>query len=413
MITINKPYLQQQTGENAGYTRLCSDIQLDGEMQNIWYEVDNEYAQYLCSERADAFLVAVLPLAAAFHHDIKIVDCPVSEQIFWQIRNILLPALDKYSNYYKNISIDCSLDNTKFDSFAVGTGFSSGVDSFYTLLKNHNAETTQHNITHLTFFNVGACGSYGGKNAEDRFRKRISLYENYVKSLGVGYVKVNSNISEFVMMSYNFTHSFRSMSAALALQKLFKTYYYSAGHTLDEFCFDPYDSAFFDLLNVQCFSNENTLFYSTGGVETREEKLEYISQFPETYELLNVCNQNDENCRTCEKCVRTMTGLYAINALEKYDKVFDVPYYKQHLSGNLAFVLSKSKDGTMEAIYYDEIIKKLKVNGKKIPFAARIKAIPLSLKFKAIAIARKNKKLRKWWHQRINKKDGVRFADVP
>jgi len=93
--------------------------------------------------------------------------------------------------------------------------------------------------------------------------------------------------------------------------------------------------------------------------------------------------------------------------------VFDVPYFKQHLSHNLAFVLSKSKDGTVEALYFKEIVDKMKENGIKIPFSARLKAIPLSVKFKAIAIARKNKKLRKWWHQRINKKDGVRFADVP
>lgn len=413
MITINKPYLQQQTGENAGYTRLCSDIQLDGEVHNIWYEVENEYAQHLCFERADAFLIGILPLAMAFKHDIKIVDCPISERIFWQTKNMLIPALAKYSDYYSLISVESEIDNTEFDSYAVGTGFSAGVDSFYTLLKNCKEKTHSFNITHLAFFNVGACGSYGGKHAEQRFHKRISLYQDFVGELGVKFVKVNSNISEFVMMSYNFTHSFRSMSAVLALQKLFKVYYYSADYTLKEFCFSPYDSSFYDLLNTQCFTTENTRFYTTGAVETRVEKLEYISQYPETYGLLNVCNTNDENCRTCEKCIRTMAGLYSINALEKYDKVFDVPYFKQHLSHNLAFVLSKSKDGTVEALYFKEIVDKMKENGIKIPFSARLKAIPLSVKFKAIAIARKNKKLRKWWHQRINKKDGVRFADVP
>lgn len=359
MITIGKPFIVKLDR----YVRLCSKVSVDNDEHEIWYETEKAHGNYLCYEKADAFLVGILPLAMAFGHDIKIEDCPVSEKLYWQLVNMEIPALSCYSDYYKSIKIDCALTDLKFDSYAIGTGFSAGVDSFFTLLKNYKNDTTNFNITHLTFFNVGACGSYGGENAEKRFENRIAVFENTVKRFGMEFVKVNSNISEFLMMSYNFTHSFRSCSAVLALQKLFSKYYYSADYTLKEFSFSPYDSSFYDLMNMQCFSTETLSFSTTGSVESRVEKLKYISQFPETYEVLNVCNTHDTNCKVCEKCIRTMAGLYSINALEKYSAVFDVEHFKKNLNKNMAFVLSKSKDGTVEALYFKEIVLSCKKTG--------------------------------------------------
>lgn len=396
----------------GGKTRLCSRITFAERDFVIWYEVESKFEEYLCYERADAFVIALLPLALTFGHDIHVKDAPVSEKIIWQLRQIYIPALAKYSNYYKSIEIECSVDSTIYSSFAVGTGFSAGVDSFYTLLKNKNTQTSNYDITHLTFFNVGANGSYGGKEAEDRFYKRISLYKAFVEQEGYQFVEVNSNISEYLMMSYNFTHSFRSMSAVLALQKLFKTYYYSAGYSLKEFSFNPYDSSFFDLLNSEVFSTESLTFFSTGCVESRVEKTEYISQFPETYDLLNVCNNHDTNCRTCEKCIRTMAGLYALGKLELYKSVFDTEYFKKHLTYNMAFVLSKSLDGTVEAKYFSEIVEKMSENHCHIPILSYLLAVPLGCKFIAINLARRCKPLKKWWHRRMNKKQGIIYNDI-
>lgn len=408
MIRINKPYVE----EKGAYARLCSKIEVDDQVWNIWYEVESHNKQYLCYEKADAFLIGILPFAMAFGHNIDIIDCPISERIYWNLKNTFIPALSKFTDYYKLIEINTSLSNQKFNSFAVATGFSAGVDSFHTYLMNKEKATKDFNITHLTFFNVGACGSYGGNAAEKRFYNRIKIFENFVESENLEFVKVNSNISEHMMMSYNFTHTYRSLSAVLALQKLFKTYYYSAAYTLDEFRFNPYSSASYDLLNMQCFSTENTSFYTTGTVETRIEKVEYISKFPITYENLNVCNINDENCRTCEKCIRTMADLYALNALEKYNKVFDVDYFKKHLVYNMAFVLSKSKDGTVEAAYFDEIVEKMKENRIKIPFLSYIVAIPLTIKNLAINTARKSKFLKRMYHKHMNKTQGIRYNDI-
>lgn len=408
MIVISKPYIEK----NGDLSRLCSEILIDGKASTIWYEVEKEYEAFLCYEKADAFLVGLLPLAMAFKHNIEIKGAPISEKLYWNLTNTYIPALANYSGYYHKIDLSCDIDAAEYAPYAVGTGFSGGVDSFYTLLKNTNSKTKSFAITHVTFFNVGANGSFGGEAAEKRFYNRTSSFENFVKEQGLKFVKVNSNISDIVMMSYNFTHSFRSMSAVLALQKLFKTYYYSADFTLKEFSFDPYDSSYYDLLNSGCFSTENTSFFTTGAVETRCEKMKFISQYPITYNVLNVCNSNDSNCRTCAKCIRTMCGLYSINKLDLYSPVFDVDYFKSKLSDNFAQIIAKAYDGTVESKYSKDIMQKAKENGVSIPIFSYIKAFPLTIKNKTIATLSKNKTLKKMWHKHINKNTGIRFNDI-
>lgn len=78
MITISKPYLKK--GENKS-VRLCSVVNYEGKDEEIWYGVDEKYSDYLCYERADAFLLGFLPYAMAFKHNIK-VEGAISERLF-------------------------------------------------------------------------------------------------------------------------------------------------------------------------------------------------------------------------------------------------------------------------------------------------------------------------------------------
>ena len=93
MIKIRKPYIKIKEEK----VRLCSVVNYDGNDNEIWYEVDKEYGEFLCHERADAFLLAFLPYAMAFKHDIEI-EGAVSEKLLYQLNNYYIPALSKFSN---------------------------------------------------------------------------------------------------------------------------------------------------------------------------------------------------------------------------------------------------------------------------------------------------------------------------
>ena len=40
--------------------------------------------------------------------------------------------------------------------------------------------------------------------------------------------------------------------------------------------------------------------------------------------------EDGDNCGKCEKCVRTLLGIAALGALDKYAEVFDIDYYRKH-----------------------------------------------------------------------------------
>lgn len=362
-MTIN--IAQPQIETNGDRTRLCSRLSWEEKTYDMWFEVDEAYSQYLCHERADAFVAAVLPYAMAHGIDI-VVDAPLSEQLYYQLSTTYIPAMARFTRLYRPITLSCGelLDTVLPSAGAVGTGLSGGVDSFHTIVGHLNPAAQSYALTHLTFFNVGASGDKGGERARRLFRERAALVEAYAAKHNFHFLMVDSNVSEFVQISHEKTHTMRSFSAVLAVQKLFKIYYYSASQTLETFNLSKGHKAagHYDLLSAHCFTNENTTFYITGQVDRRIDKVAAIADYPPTYVYLNVCVKEGANCSHCEKCMRTMLALYALDKLELYQQVFDVESFMKHLPTRLAHLYKYPK-----ASYYKEIRSALRASGKKIP----------------------------------------------
>jgi len=361
---------QPEINKTGGKARLCCRITWETGSYDMWYEVDACFEEYLCAERADAFLLAVLPYAMRQAIDIR-VDAVLSEQLYYQLTMIYIPALAKNTKSYHSIRLECDdLDNRVLASQnATGTGFSGGVDSFYTVCTHLQSTAKRYNLTHLTFFNVGASGDAGGEESRRLFLERLIPCRAFAEENGFVFVTVDSNISEFLQYEHLHTHTIRSLSAVMALQKLFSVYYYSSSSTFREFALTRGDEAagFFDLMSVHCLSNENTRFYITGPNENRVEKCAAIAGYPPSYRYLNVCLSEGKNCSLCEKCLRTMLALYAVGKLELYSAVFDVAGFMAHLNKKLAAVIENSGDRN-----YREIRKAMNENGVKIPFGARV-----------------------------------------
>lgn len=90
MIQIGRPYIEQ-AGKNF---RLTADVVMDQETKKWWFEVPAEYKQYLCTERSDAFLIGILPLAMRFGEDISL-DAPVTEELLFNDRDRTNPVIGK------------------------------------------------------------------------------------------------------------------------------------------------------------------------------------------------------------------------------------------------------------------------------------------------------------------------------
>ena len=376
-LIIKKIFLKKIEDENI---RICSNIKSDKKDFLLWFEVEKKYQECILIERADAFLIAILPYAIKQELDVN-VENKISSKLYYQLTTYFIPMLCKNLNK-RVIKIYAELDSKKYNSKkAVGTGISCGVDSFYTISKHINLKEKEFNLTHLTLFNAGSLGQLGGEETRRKFREMVKESKMFAKKNSFEFIYVDSNINEFLGMDHKKTHTLRSLSCVLILQKLFSKYYYSSGYEFDEMRIDEKDTAYYDILTVQCLSTENTIFYSTGIETNRIGKIKEIVKYKPSYDWLNVCPKNE---LTIEKCKRTILALDAIEKLDLYKNVFDTSYFYKHKNKFLRYMLRRARE---KNVYYLEIYNEYKVRNKKIPIYVKlISYVPDKQNFKNIIL---------------------------
>lgn len=400
-LIINKPYIKGN--------RLFSKIEYDEKSYNMFFEVEPDYVQYLCNENANAFLISLIPFIVKHNYDVEI-RASISSQLYYQITNYLLPLLCKSFNK-KLIKIQCTeLKEDNFSSSGVGASVSCGVDSFYTLLKNQNNLDYNYNITHLTFFNAGSHGEYGGADARNRYNERLKFIRKFCDENNYKLVTVDSNMNELIMMDHKKTHSFRTLGCVYALQKLFNKYYFASGYYYDEMKIDEDSCGHYDTLNVQSLTTPYLKIYCSGMEVSRQEKVNFIAKQPITYNWLNVCISTAENCGMCNKCMRTMMELDAISMLEKYSSCFPIEKFyknKNKIIGSALYTIRKNKD--CDAQYLKETIIAYKQNGKKISKKSYLYSyLPTKQKIKNLLKKVLPKKIKNYF---INKKYSNKIND--
>lgn len=394
-FVINKTFIKEN--------KLISKIEYDGKEYDMFFAVEKEYLKYLCDDNANAFLIALLPFIVKHNYNVVVKD-RISSKLYYQLTTYLLPLLCTNFNK-KEINIKCELTDKTYNGSAVAASISCGVDSFYTLLKHKNLKDSKKNITHLCFFNAGSNGQYGGDSARSLYNERINHIKDFCKEYDYSFVTVDSNMNELILMNHEKRHTFTTLSCVFALEKLFNTYYFASGLGFNGSHIDESDTAFYDILNVHCLSNENISFYCSGLETTRIEKVKYISNFEETYNWLNVCVRDEwDNCCKCRKCMRTMTELESIGKLEKYKNVFDLKYYYKNKNMILSEIIAGQRD-LIQKEFCNEIISSYRKNNIKIPIQAYfLSHIPTKKKIKnsikkllpkKIVEKTKNKKLNK------------------
>lgn len=372
MIKIGKPFVRELRDQ----AQLVVNININDKNHEVYYSVPLDYKDYLVDERVDAFVVAFLPLAMQENEDIQVdIETSISEKLKMQLNHLFIPTLAHFTEYH-SIQVNGETNSQHLnEKQAVGSGFSAGVDSFYTVSEYSKLEEEEYRLTHLTFLNVGSHGDNGGEKARALFHERSKIAEDFAKEYDWPLIKIDSNISEVLNLYFVETHTFRSLSAILALQKLFAVYYYSSGFNLDRFKIDKSDAAYYDLLNMQMFSTEDLTFYSIDGYSSRLDKVKKIAQYTPSHNYLNVCQVSQVNCGRCEKCRRTMLGLYAANELDKYDHVFDINYFKEHKDNYLGFLLFMRRNED-----YKEILENLKAEKGNLPISAHIQELGFRFK---------------------------------
>jgi hypothetical protein len=296
-MTIGAPKVRQvESG-----TRLEAEVLIAGECKIVYFEVDAAYAEYLCIDRADPFMVALF-LYAFFRGEFVRVDAPVSESLIYQINFSLVEFLssiypDKVS---PDVKIEAQIMLPPLEAIgAVGTGVSCGIDSLATIFRHMHHGCPSFRLTHLCFFDTGSHGRPHDVASVERYGFRRKLAKNFSQSIHLPLVEVRSNLSEIIPHPFGLTHTYLNAAAALALQPLFATYIYSSGASIRDFLSFTSDPAYFDSYLLTLLSTRSLRFYSGEENLGRYEKTRIVTLNPLSQQYLNVCNLDGKNCGNC------------------------------------------------------------------------------------------------------------------
>lgn len=387
MIVISPPYIKTIEKE----VLVSSDIIVNGVVETLWYKIPKKFKDYIVTENLDAFLVGILFLGLKTGQDIKLKG-PVSARLYYTLNHYLIPALCLANPKWKKIKLfeeglnDLDLNTAK----VAATGLSCGVDSLASYY-DHICDEGAYKIKYFTYFNVGSHGDLGGKFSRNIYLKRLKKIKEFGAKVKKEVIEIDSNLSEILLLNFQETHTLRSISCVLLLQKLFKTFYYASSVKFDNYKLDKIRIAEYDLLTLQMLSTESVQFFSSATQFSRTEKIEIIAKQPDTYSYLDVC-VNPEldidriNCSECHKCVRTMITLDALGSLENFSKVFDIVKFSAQKNKYLGQLLFKRNKETLD----QELIKLLK-KGDFFPIISYYYGIQYYIRLQKILLKKKVK----------------------
>lgn len=328
--------------ENDEYILSCS---LSGSMAGCcFFSVPSKYQDYVDATRSDCFMVGLLYTAMFDHVDMEIRGI-VSEKLLFTLNTYVIPMLNGLDPRLGKIKIyaDATTNEVYPDAIHNGTGFSGGIDSFYTIFKRGIMADMpkRFKIDNLFFFNVGAHGMGSDieklKWLEDKFRMRFNTLKNYADEVNMEFISVNSNLHSFHQSGHLQTDTLASIGAALFVSRKL-AHYYLGSPGYDYYtqirCPNTQNSeiALINDLLLPHLATESFLPIADGAEFSRFGKTKEIVDYEPLSRYLNVCGNPetlDKNCSVCFKCKRSMLIFDILGVLERFKDVFDLSKFTE------------------------------------------------------------------------------------
>ena len=310
------------------------------EGSSMWFSVQAEYAEYLCTERSDAFVIALFWYGMITGSDISF-EVPMSKALYDGVMNELMPALT--GDGRRPIKLDGPLTSEKiWCEGGVLTGMSCGVDSMYTLhcYDSDNAPGGKR-LTHLAYYDCDYLLPWLGPpyDVGEIYRSRERTFSHIIEHAkiiaehhGLPLIIMRSNCDEdYYRGARIYSSMYRFLACTLAMQHLYGTYISSSsGHDSSEVEVSlTVPTQHYEGLLCDCCQTE-TLHYMTSDDATRPEKLRVLADDRDAQDYLAVCynaGPHGENCGMCYACDKTIIPLDIMGKLDLFRKSFDVDEY--------------------------------------------------------------------------------------
>lgn len=288
----------------------------------LWFRFPRDSLSAASTGLGDAFVAVLLTPAMALGERLA-VEAPVSRQ--------LMQSLPEIQAIYHEWNAGLSLVDVEPSDIEpspahgvraprVGLFFSLGVDSFYSLLKDHRDGDGRGNeppIDELLFVR-GFDIAIDDPKVDGLFGTSVQNAKRVADQLGKKLLVASTNLRQLTnrFVSWGKTcHGAALASVALALGERFTEVRIASTYDRDHLV--PWGShPRLDPL----WSNGKVSLSHDGCEATRLDKTRLVSAHPIALETLRVCYENPNslyNCGRCQKCLLTMVELQRCGALEQ------------------------------------------------------------------------------------------------
>jgi len=290
----------------------------------LWFRVPVALADAL-SDRADPFFAALLPAAMASGSPLAI-DGEVSERLLEQALQ-LMELWCWQRPRWEPVPVEAARAGTGCHAgAATACFFSGGVDSFHTLLRNHERERGEGRVSHA----IVVLGFDLDPDNEATYAIVADRLQGVADALGVAMIRLRTNMRVLTdrFAGWQFHQMGAGMAAVgLSLAPLLRRVLIPSGDTALVSTLVAPSNPLADPL----FSTDSTTFVHDGCEATRLQRIRRtIASSDLALRHLRVCLENRKrgtpaawNCGRCPKCVRTLVLLHAAGVLERCT-AFDV-----------------------------------------------------------------------------------------
>jgi hypothetical protein len=325
-MIIHQPELTTKDGHSILWTRIELAKKNGYFPKFIWYRLPTQYGNLFTTQN-DTFLVSGLLAGMYFGENIEVKGV-VSPRLAYQLEEYQFLLSFRFPEFLHQIEIKYNqLDPLDISPKGVGSTFSGGVDSFFTLWKNlpQNQPIPDYRITHGVF--IKGFDILPAENQHFEF-----LYEKYRRAaahLRIELIPLETNVVSITHLRLPLADFYGPiiLSAGIALAGGFKRFFIPSSWDYNKLQKKAVAS---DPLMDHLLSTDTLDIINHGSTHRRVEKVQEIADWEIAQNLLWVCEthkfeKDTWNCSRCEKCVRTMLPLYALGKLDKFS-TFEKPF---------------------------------------------------------------------------------------
>ncbi|WP_339640030.1 hypothetical protein, partial [uncultured Porticoccus sp.] len=327
----------------------------------IWFELDKQCQSMIDTESVDAFFILYAWLAMERGLDLRVegrVSRQLADAVTQDIKKMFLTLCPRLHDIDIDVLNPASSWPQSGDTSA--TGFSGGVDSWYTALQ------AAENGTPYSYYLFVNTGQHGEDNVKEVFAQRFAVAESALRTMDKPLIAIDSNIDVILRERFQQRVAISNIACALLLQQGISRYDYSSSYTPeDSGVFEHYSMSVMDPYILPLLNTERIRFFSIGDDAGRIEKLEYIASRDlfsnETY----VCIEKTIpaiNCGCCFKCRRTQLALESIDRMVLLKESFDFSFYKKIRLGSMVGLFSSADDNNLDLEIKNALIKKYGLN---------------------------------------------------